>query len=545
MGVDNIMEDTGSVDRCLFDDPIRNRFHPSRRRSSGYDDNIIGSSTTTLWGAHDEGAVASGDFKHYFHNKFLPISTATTDRSKRGTQRNGNIHHPTSTKNSTSPSASPTVHHKVLGPATAARKRALLHLPIETMKEYVTIHSSDVLRREFPIQNANKKQTTDRKFLVVYYSCPHAAGNLLHDTYNQVIAGIATNRTILIKYNDHVTCQYNQLTNHNSTRCRKANTLEDCQQSLLQQSWIPTWDEFIIPISEASSSVPVDQVPHNVDDPFWLLKLPKRDTKYTDDDWSHELFMTFPVFQYYVHSGVGGIWGHAPVNQQTLKDLYSLGADFLYGMLFHELFRWNPNIIPPEMAAQQQVARDQSETTTSTTKIVLHSRHFDVKNKGGNIRTEIGCLKELLRSDKKITKKDDHDESCEIYLMSDREITVDNLKTHIDHRYKHCKAIVATHDMSFMTSQKSQTTKTLSDSSVVGSSDNGTHGGKQQQQQQQQVVVGHYAEHGVWAGMGFMQDIMLATSSLRDGFIGHCYRSSSQLIRELMVYDRHMDALQS
>ena len=498
----------------------------------------------------DKRIARRDDFEHHnFYRKLFPLPTSTRLGSNFNTHQNDNIQFMSQdrTTNSSSSSSSSSTGHGVLDPVTA-RKRALLNLPIETMKNYMTMHSSDTLRREFSQQASNKKQILDRKFLVVYYSCPHAAGNLLHDMYNQVIVGIATNRTVLLKYNDHVTCQYNQLNNHDSTRCRKANTLEDCQQSLLQQPWIPTWDEFVVPVTEAaSSSGSVDQqVPYNVDDPFWLLKLPKRDAKYTEDDWSSELFMTFRVVQYYVQSGVGGIWGHAPVIQQTLKDLYSLGADFLYGMLFHELFRWNPNIIPPEMIPKHQQGDEKRESTTSTKKIVLHSRHFDVKNKGGNIRTEIGCLKELLQRDKKIMTTDngdsDGDESCEIYLMSDREITVDNLKTHIDHRYKYCKAIVATHDMSFTASQKLPTT---TEKNVISLVDNTTGNIIHGEKQQQQVVVGHYAEHGVWAGMGFMQDILLATSSLRDGFIGHCYRSSSQLIRELIVYDRHMDALQS
>jgi hypothetical protein len=504
-------------------------------------------------------------------------------------------------------------------------------LPIQILRQYQTMHSQQTLQREFAEQQQQQEEedaspsVLDRNFLVAYYNCPHAAGNLLHDLFNQVITAIALNRTLLIKYNDHTTCQYNQLHHHNSLRCQKANTLQDCRHSLRQKSWIPTWDEWIIPLTVANqhrdqnhhqqqrqlgtihgNSLNPQNYNHNrnksstenvppppppppsltsTNDQFWLSKLPLRDSKaYSAVDWMNRSFIAFQAVPYQINQAVGGVWSShdgfltqtadtttAAGAQQTLHDLYSLGADFLYGMLFREIFDWNFDIEPPEMmkatindnkrTRQQQQQQDEydedNRSIGTTTRIVLHSRHFDSKDKGGNIHAEIGCLKELLlRGNNNKLKKGGgttsrslHSSlsstphslpspSCEIYVMSDRESSVENLKIHIDHRYHECKTIVATHGTPFVVHDsvdvkiKNATTTTTTGSSGGSGITAG-------------VVIGHYVEHGVWAGVGFMQDIMLATSSVRDGFIGHCYRSSSQLVRELIQYDRHMDALQN
>ena len=47
-------------------------------------------------------------------------------------------------------------------------------------------------------------------------------------------------------------------------------------------------------------------------------------------------------------------------------------------------------------------------------------------------------------------------------------------------------------------------------------------------------------EHGTHAGAGFFQDLALA-SKARHGFIGTCDRTSSQLVGELIQYERTMD----
>lgn len=69
---------------------------------------------------------------------------------------------------------------------------------LQVWKEYQDNHSHQRLIR----------MSHSRTYQVVYYSCPHSAGNILHDFLNQVLVAIALNRTMLVKYNDKETCEY-------------------------------------------------------------------------------------------------------------------------------------------------------------------------------------------------------------------------------------------------------------------------------------------------------------------------------------------------
>ena len=58
-----------------------------------------------------------------------------------------------------------------------------LVLPLQHVwNDYQKWHSHQALTRE-----KKRQLDPDRKYQVVYYQCPHAAGNLLHDLFNQVI----------------------------------------------------------------------------------------------------------------------------------------------------------------------------------------------------------------------------------------------------------------------------------------------------------------------------------------------------------------------
>jgi hypothetical protein len=114
------------------------------------------------------------------------------------------------------------------------------------LKDYQQWHSRQALE-----QNSH-----GRKFQVVYYSCPQAAGNLLHDVFNQVLVAIALNRTMLWKYNNPEAC--------NATRkgfggvvCLKANTKAPCAQSLQRAGWLPTWDEWAPKLLDNTTQLPV------------------------------------------------------------------------------------------------------------------------------------------------------------------------------------------------------------------------------------------------------------------------------------------------
>jgi hypothetical protein len=355
--------------------------------------------------------------------------------------------------------------------------------PLKILRQYRLDHGADVLRNEFDHTPATFQT---RKFLVVYYSCPHEAGNLLHDFYNQALTAVILNRTILLKYNDAQTCSDSRLTGKNQTRCFKANTQAECEQALQRAEWLPMYDEWIEHISFSSA-------------------LPLRDSKvYTLQDWRLRKLVSMRPSQFYIPGAMGSIWRdeifqsqHVPHTQVKLRQLYSRGADLLYGMMFHELLSFNPQIAPPEIAFDDRNAKT----------FVLHSRHAKNSDAGDHIQAEVQCLTQLLP--KRILRSTSLSRSsCIVYLMSDRETTIEMLTQYIRKNYPHCLPVVATHG-----------------STALGSSP---------------VNAGHYQEHGKWAGVGFLQDLMVGSRAV-DGFVGHCHRSSSQLLREQVEYNRQFE----
>jgi hypothetical protein len=264
------------------------------------------------------------------------------------------------------------------------------------------------------------------------------------------------------------------------------------------------------------------------------LKLPLRDsTVLTVQDWKDQPFMAMRSAQFYIAKYEGSIWNDgqfalSPFSRDTLRQLYSMGADFLYGMLFRELLEFHPQISPPELHHTSHSDNNNNNNNNDdgddhgATTYVLHSRHFTDSDTGIKALAEFECLHDLLGRNQPEKSQQQH-KSCIIYLMSDRPKTIEILKRHIQYKYPQCMPMVATHHVS-MTTQTANNDDNKSRNTTNAANE------------------GHYQEHGVWAGMGFMQDLMLG-SQARDGFIGHCYRSSSQLLRELIEYDRTMEMI--
>jgi hypothetical protein len=151
------------------------------------------------------------------------------------------------------------------------RPRSRPLLPFEQVwKDYQQQHSQQALLLE--LRGSDKKDDSEngnRTYQVIYYSCPHAAGNVLHDLFNQVVVAIVMNRTMLWKYNDRDTCQATRK-GFGGMMCQKANTAVDCQRSLqlrAEASWVPLYDDWAATLN--------------------ITSLPLRDPKaYSIDDWS-------------------------------------------------------------------------------------------------------------------------------------------------------------------------------------------------------------------------------------------------------------------
>ena len=93
---------------------------------------------------------------------------------------------------------------------------------------------------------SSKKRPTvgrNRTFAVVFYSCPSRAGNILHVFWNQVLLSVATNRTLLLKYADFITCQ--QFLEHTGFgACGRDHSEENCSNFLRKAPWMASYDDW-------------------------------------------------------------------------------------------------------------------------------------------------------------------------------------------------------------------------------------------------------------------------------------------------------------
>jgi hypothetical protein len=213
--------------------------------------------------------------------------------------------------------------------------------------------------------------------------------------------------------------------------------------------------------------------------------------------------------------------------------LHGLGVDFLFGMLLRYCFDLTGGIkaaVPRQAALLLTDSKGNSKTTSDLLlhrrkddagededdddddddnrlhddgegvydegpyyTIALHSRHIDEALDGCDISREIDCVNELLKV--KMPKG----KQCAVVLMSDRACTLLTLLPWLEERG--CRAFVARHDSR----------------------------------------TDYLTEHGPFAGVGFFQDLALASAIARSAFVG-LRRSSSDLVLELIQFYRTMDA---
>ena len=356
---------------------------------------------------------------------------------------------------------------------------SVLPEPLRVLMEYQQLHSVEAMER----------QPEHRKYAIGFYSCPLQAGNRLHSFFNSLLWAILTNRTLLWQYIDPNACRHHQVPH---PFCQVPNTKEECDRVLTRASWIPSYDEWATPLG-LDNQEPVllshwTTHPKDVGKHAWI----GGDEKYAGiDENEHSPEVIFPPM-------VGKkTWIKKRENREYLLHTYSArktsdrlveeGVEFLYGMLFRHTFQINDEIV------------NNSTDASTPFSIALHSRHSNDSKDGFNIEHEIQCLKLMLKNATTLP--------CQVYLLSDRPQTLIRLRKWLHENYPNCTAHVADHS----------------------------------------VDRSWRAEHGPWAGQGYFQDLALAIRA-RDGFIGTVrsntggYRSSSDLVLELIEYDRRMEA---
>jgi len=359
---------------------------------------------------------------------------------------------------------------------------------------YKERHSQSVLLAKYEKQSPDDIiLDDDRKFALVYYWCPDRAGNVLHNLWNSVTWSIITNRTILWKYDPYW------------------NTVEDCEVVLKRAPWIAGWEEWSKKLRLEEKDVmpvPIDVNRLQYDAHHRVVVFPQIPDLDSDNprlyrnSWrDHPLISD--SFKYYIND-------MSRENRIAAGMLYYEGVDYLYGMLFREIF--NLQVYRTALKIQK--------TKPLPLSIALHSRHPVVGDDGTYVQEEIDCLANLisayrqqreLRSSLPSKRNATTDSSsasstliadggCQVYLMSDRPRTIEILSRWLIGR--NCTPISVRHD-------------------------NGT--------------SGKITEHGPWAGIGFLEDLEIAASA-RWAVVGDFHRSSFMLLVELIEYDRMVEA---
>jgi hypothetical protein len=409
--------------------------------------------------------------------------------------------------------ASRTVAHSYTHPAFAAAnvsKGKLKPPPIRVMEQYMEWHSVEALRRD----------PHHRKFSVVFYSCPLQAGNRIHHFLASAYWSIVTNRTMLFHYWDRGTCyKYGSMYSH--AICREANTVYDCDAILARAPWIPHLDDW-----RRALNLPRDPV----ELPFYATH-PRQVFNHRfpwgpgNDDGARGVDVRYNSIPLVMFSQTrskitfmdpnarkcsANVLLDSELSRRTNAQLHSLGVDFLFGMLQRYSFELTDAMygaIPPD--AMKIAQRDESRSAAGSEEganytIALHSRHIDESMDGCDVSREVSCVNELLernaaRRNPASTRSTPKTMLCAVAVMSDRSCTISAMSQWL--RKRGCHVHVAHHD----------------------------------------ARIDYLSEHGPYAGAGFFQDVALATTVARSGFVG-MRRSSSDVVLELLQFYRTMEA---
>ena len=289
--------------------------------------------------------------------------------------------------------------------------------------------------------------------------------------------------------------------------CLNANTVNECDKVLKRSSWIPSYDEWnkrldldefhIFPWEATHSEEPYIRIRHARDP---KLKLRGVDDK---EKYPHQVAVFYEyrdkqidLIQEKVRNGL--LQTH--YSRNITEKLHSLGVDFMYGMLYRHSFSLQKELYPKLSSTISHHSSDYS--------IAIHSRHVNEKANGCNINGEVECLNSFLVNV-------DSGQHARVWatVMSDRSCTIRKVKDWLEHR--NVTVQVAKHDL--------------------GQS--------------------YHKEHGPFAGVGYFQDLEVA-SRVRSAFAGAqsgkvvnqagvsgpTFRSSSDLVLEVIQYEKKMDA---
>jgi hypothetical protein len=127
------------------------------------------------------------------------------------------------------------------------------------------------------------------------------------------------------------------------------------------------------------------------------------------NDDPQQLTLMLPIYWYWYYKRAPHVASKR--TRQLMKELYSEGRSFLYGMLFRRMFRI--------LSSNDSLPEEHVPNASSIT-IALHSRHAHDEWDGTDVRDEIRCLDRLLPA----FDGHHHELDCTVYMMSDRQVTL-------------------------------------------------------------------------------------------------------------------------
>jgi hypothetical protein len=456
---------------------------------------ITNSSTDT---SITEGNVAlqQGQVQTIIRNSSEATSTAYVSKREGPLEENSSFELVNQTKlgtfmvNSSISISYPTITERIRNYFWTASDEAKNLVPMKLWLQHVQWHSQAQLEKEWndcnqwgnltSLTNETCPALANRKFIMAMYSCPLQAGNRLHKFTNSMLYGILTNRTVMWRYLDKEACEIIKNDKYfNNEICETANEKGDCDKVLELQDWIPSWMEWkdrlnignvtkVDMTNERNYDGAIDAEPSPL-----VFRIGQQ--RNSDVAWL--------IWKY--RSRILGL----EENRRKLSDLLSRETSFLYGMLLESCFTLAESVLP-------ELALIANSSMTAT--IALHSRHPKRFDYGSNLEQELRCLNETLQ----LT---DSSRPCVLYLMTDREKTLDSLTSTIEST-TNCTVVIANH------------TKGESYSS----------------------------EHGPFAGVGYFEDLALAVNARHAMIAPHKhkkipFRSSSGLVLELIEFRRQME----
>lgn len=365
-----------------------------------------------------------------------------------------------------------------------------LPLPMQVMEEFIAQHSKRAL--------LNDPHPEQRKYALAFYQCPLNAGNNMHRFFNGLLWSILTNRTMVVRYWSKRVCKKYGLQTYSKAMCRASNNQCDCDLILNRAPWMPMFNDFeqialssdpgidpeeayIVPYHATMGRTkdnPRFPIPDNFEEDYGVDLVSK---------YPHRLVM-FPLcylkFRQLRNKTLQDTLLTTDWARERAERLFSLGEDFLYGMLHSYTFHFASDV---RSAIPASLEQDNQAYFT----IGLHSRHRFEALDGCDISRETQCIEQILN-------RKNSSSSIQVRIMSDRPCTVKMLSEWLKKRNH--TVMMAKHE---------------------------------------QETPDMLREHGPYAGIGYFKD--LAVVSTAQNALVAMTRSSSDLLKELMVFKQAIE----